>query len=222
MTKLARTKKRWTPEEDRDLTFAWSEMTNEQLVRKFQRPIRGIYHHAQIALRLPGVPQGMESVRAAAKRLGFTKNSLPAILKWAGVRPQISRGAWRVEGDVVRHRNVNASVATDAVEAWLKTASATEWARSKGINRGTMNSMLAHGRETGMIGPHLYIGRGYRLTEEQVDALAASYAERVRASNEQRLMRVPQLVVQRKKKQAARKRRNEAARKRREAQGVPP
>lgn len=172
-----RYKRHWTQGEDDDLELRWSEMDKPQLERHFQRPFFGIMRRAVSVLKLPGVPQGMESLKQASIRLGFHKDSLPRILAWAGVKTQSARTS-RL-GANAEHRIVSSGLAEEAVEAFLATATPAEWGRERGITRGRVNAMVRHGIRLNIIRHSMRFGNEYRLTEEDFDRVQGSWESRV-------------------------------------------
>lgn len=176
---LLRQFQHWTPEEDTDLRLVWSELTNEALERRFNRSMPALNQRATF-LGMTHVPQGMESLKQAAARLGFHYRSFVKIVAWSGARTMVSRKS--KPGEHTKHRLIEAGTADAVAEAWLATATPAEWAHERGVTPGILMSVMKHAREQGLVAKHMAFGRQYRLTGEEFSVLAAAWDARVEQS----------------------------------------
>lgn len=120
MTRGARWRCAWTPEEDRRLLLSWGpKFTMERLVAEFGRGRRALYDRA-VELGLGNAcPRGYEFVSQAARRTGFHGDSLRRILRWAGVNTfeALSFAPTKLWS----RRYVDPERVDEAIAAWLAT-----------------------------------------------------------------------------------------------------
>lgn len=124
--------RRWSDIERRRLRNWWGQMPVKSIALRLERNIKAVYCEGR-KMGLPtGATEGTEIVGHAAKRLGYDRESLCRILKWAGV--EVTRATckpWKSERHV---KCVDSFEATEAVKRWLETEVLAEAARSRGIS----------------------------------------------------------------------------------------
>jgi hypothetical protein len=154
----------WTPVEDERLRLLWGDgLTLATIASRIGRPQAGVYLRAQQLGLTSAAPQGFEYLWDAARRVGFSKETLVRILRAGGktIYPAPSRPLGR---EAAFHRRiVQPTDVDDAVAAWLKTERANTAARRLGIDGQALRNRLARLGLATSRAAHL------RLTDEQLD-----------------------------------------------------
>jgi transposase-like protein len=137
-------RRHWTADEDQFLRSEWQEATLDQIARRLGRGRYAVYERVG-QLELPrGVPQGCESVSAAAARCGYTGASFRRILAAMGIKTKriqtFHRGTRARKGAAKRF--VDSMDADDAVQAWLASEIVHPAARARGISSSTLRDWL--------------------------------------------------------------------------------
>lgn len=135
--------KRWTPVDDEKLRLGWGDGTLEGLAAKLGRSVATVYARAW-GLGLPStVPQGSESLTAAAKRTGFGTGQLRALLRAAKV--PVSRAFARPRATSKTGRRfhfVSPDLVDAVVEGWGRTEIVHRAAAARGTNGETLRRWL--------------------------------------------------------------------------------
>jgi len=80
----------WTADEDRDLLWKWEDHTLDELAEVFGRSPQAVWCRAK-RLGLRAVPQGYETVEAAAKRWGVAWQTITDAIKASGKRMRYAK-----------------------------------------------------------------------------------------------------------------------------------
>lgn len=146
--------RRWTATEDARLHIEWSELSPKELVLAFGRTWAAIYWRAG-TLGLPrGCSDGFERLGDAAKRTGFCRESLRAILRWAGVR--IHRTKARSAMDRGQCFTLSEVIPFDvdvAVAKWMATEVVASAAKARGLVDETLRNWLREAARMGVSVP---------------------------------------------------------------------
>ena len=143
-------KRHWTAAEDRLLSWLWDDQNGlAKLATRLRRTEHAVFRRAQdLGLKI-GVPQGYESVRAAARRSGFPYETMVGILKAAHVRMRLTLSDPSRHGKA-RHRFVDPELVDDAVALWNSKESVSAAARRIGMGPCTLRGWL---HEAGVMPP---------------------------------------------------------------------
>jgi len=143
------------------------------LARRFSRTPYAVYVAAGRAGLARGVPEGWESIAAAAGRTGYTVATLRRVLAAAGVRTSTAWGNPRAPRTGAPKRAVRPADVDRAVAAWLARETVEEAARRVGVVPVTLRRWL---RLSGCRGPGS--GLAWRVGEGEVAAALQWRAER--------------------------------------------
>lgn len=173
----ARFYKRWSQDDLRQLRRLWGESDVAEIARALGRPPLSVYWKGRTIGLPAGLPQGTESLDAAAKRTGFATKQLRAILRRAHVRirPWMSRpGKPRTFGAV------DPDAVDQAVEAFLELEVVNQAAVARGLLGATLGLWL---RDAGHAPPPKKRAR-WRLPSAVIDRVIAARrgTETVRAA----------------------------------------
>lgn len=80
----------WTADEDRDLLWRWEDHTLDELAASLGRSPQAVWSRAK-RLGLKAVPQGYETVEAAAKRWGVAWQTIADAIKASGRRMRYAK-----------------------------------------------------------------------------------------------------------------------------------
>jgi hypothetical protein len=138
-----RWRRKWTADEDRVLVREWGEVTQRVLRAKLRGRTWGAIVERAGDLGLPmGVPQGWETLTAAARRLGYATATLRALLARRGITTK----RWVGRGGTRPFTIVEATCATEAVEAELEERRRIETiadaARARGVGEQNLRRAL--------------------------------------------------------------------------------
>ena len=162
--------RRWTSSEDRILRNNWGCTNLARLGNLLGRSEESVYYRAR-ALRLPfGVPQGMESLTAAARRVGMDVATLNNAIAW-----YISRGLIfdRRKTATLRRTNKGAHQALEpddvdeVVNLWTRSETVRDAARRYGVADTTMRLWL---RDANIPAPPK--GQYWRMLPQEFDEVA--------------------------------------------------
>lgn len=163
--------RRWTKTEDRRLLMLWGELPLAKIAEALDRAIHGVYWRAgAIGLRR-GIPQGKESVSAAAKRTGFCAETLKRMLLGASV--PIHRG---MSINARRFDVVDPAEVDRVVDEWNETEIVSHAARRLGVHRGTLVAWLEESKIE--MPRHPGAKRIWRLPTKIIDAVVAKRKSR--------------------------------------------
>lgn len=142
------TKRRWTEIEDQRLRRLLAESGIRRTARLLSRTKRSVYSRAKaLGLEL-GCPRGYEYIATAAERAGYAPQTLWKILRWAGVRTQLSLADPSIRRKTKKGRFyiVDEFDVDNAVSKWLATETPTMAARRLGCDyRRVVSALLASG-----------------------------------------------------------------------------
>lgn len=165
-----RCKPQWTAAEDRKLSMLWGELPLAKVAKEMSRTPLSCYQRAKIIGLKRGVLEGMESVRAAAKRTGFDWATLVRILRAHGVRPQRTMSLDTKKG-LFRRVAVDPMDVDEAIEAWNATELVTQAAQRRDLDHDTLGRWLeASGIE---MPPRPGKFRHWRVPTEIIDRVVA-------------------------------------------------
>ena len=175
----------WTPEEEAILTEYWPDggvrTLREQLPK---RNWAGMRAHAK-RMGLPERWQGYLTVAAAAKRLGYDRDTVLAALKAASVTTYMRGGKKTASTPKYRHRVVEWDEAQDAMLSWMARGRPIDAAKEAGVPYRTLLDWL---KASGVYTPCK--GHPIRIDEEQMAAIIAkhkpAWEKRCRAATERR------------------------------------
>ena len=165
--------KDWTKEEIESLQHSWHVVNVNELAKRFNRTISGIYHKArQLGLPL-GIPVNMESMTASAKRTGFDSPTLRNIMAYSKVVPMVipTLRDSRAKGKF-KHQCVDKFEIDCAVEAWLNTEIVTSAAKARGLTDRILRLRLIWENIPGMPKKRK---RYWRVPTEVIDRVVAKY-----------------------------------------------
>jgi hypothetical protein len=169
---------RWSPTEDAILRREWHDVGARTLKGKLPGRTWHAIRGRAILLGLPlGIPQGCETVWAAAARTGFSYDGLEQVLAWAGVRlryayPAENRGVFTPGKHA--HRFAERDEVDEAVRRWLRSEHLAPAARERGIHPETLRAWLAaEGLVPPVRGPGERRSRLRILTEDIERVIAA-------------------------------------------------
>jgi hypothetical protein len=173
-------KKKWTQEEVRTLVDYWHEVNQRTLREKFPSHSWASIRYKARAIGLPsGVPQGCESLKTAAKRIGYDTRTIEKMIELAGLRLH------RAYSDITRlAQGVVRYVSTDdmdaAFELWSQRESVEKASAARGVSRNALKSWLI---KEGVI---VERGRGqtasHRVPSAEIDRVVAKYRPQSRAA----------------------------------------
>jgi hypothetical protein len=132
---------RWTKADDRKMSMLWGEIGVAAVAKAMNRTEDSVYFHAKKIGLSRGLQPGMEYLRNAATRTGYSPQALARILEWAGVHPQ--RTMSRItKGAAYRWRMVDPEEVDDAISRWMESEVLNDAARRRGIEGGTLIRLL--------------------------------------------------------------------------------
>ena len=155
----------WTAEEDERVRMNWGLSTIEEMALMLGRTRDAIFYRATWILKLPsGAPEGWEFLTHAADRVGYSRQALRTILRWAGVK--LSLPYQDLRGKSPQARIVETIDIDDAVELWMKTETQAEAARRVGVGYKQLGRWIAEEQ-----------GKAKRLSKTPKSTLRIAVAE---------------------------------------------
>lgn len=175
----------WTPEEEAILAEYWPDGGVRTLRERLpNRNWAGMRAHAK-RMGLPERWQGYLTVAAAARRLGYDRDTVLAALKAANVTTYMRGGKKSVSASKFRHRVVEWDEAQDAMLSWMARGRPIDAAKEAGVPYRTLLDWL---KASGVYTPCK--GHPIRIEEEQMAAVIAkhkpAWEKRCRAATERR------------------------------------
>lgn len=157
--------RRWKRNEDLALVDAWDRNVDlKRIARDLSRTVDAVYLRAHKLGLKRGLPEGCESLAAAAKRTGYTRAQLSCILKMAGHPP---RKVPHSRPCKARYRTlfVDPLDVDDAIAAWVRAEAVEAAARRLGLCANTLRRWIG---KAGLEDPRRKGRRHLRLTDEQI------------------------------------------------------
>lgn len=132
---------RWTASDDKRLTMLWGDIGLAAIAKTLNRTQDACYFRANKIGLVRGLQPGMEYVRNAAHRVGFAPQTLEAIFKWYGIKPQRTMSR-PTEGASYRWHSVDPEDVDEAVAAWMAAETIHDAATRRGISDQTLIRLL--------------------------------------------------------------------------------
>jgi predicted transcriptional regulator len=180
-----RKRPQWTYAEDKRLSFLWiTTMSIKTLCKKFGRSQQAVCRRARALGLDTTIPEGYEFLSEAARRTGFSRQTLCNILRWAEVpihqaRSHLAepRTKERTRTRKAYHKQyVDPFDVDEAVTNWMKEeeqkASPEQLAREHGLDGGTLRrrlrkkGLLGNIKEVGINGQKVKVSEVLQIIEE--------------------------------------------------------
>jgi hypothetical protein len=169
----------WRPEDDARLRRLWHDVSERALRAAFRGRTWCAIRTRAIGLGLPlGIPQGYETLRAAAARTGFCPKTLRPLLEAAGVPLYVAYRGDAPGERAIRTRYVEPDAVDAAVCARLGMETVKAAAERRGIYHATLDARL---RRMGLLAGPWLRGRPRWLPSDVIDQACAGYTPRPRA-----------------------------------------
>lgn len=175
---------RYTVEEVQYIRDGWGTVPIAEMAKHVGRRVETVYHYANNVLGLKaGVPQGYESLAAAARRMGFAASTLRYILNARGVpvRPRPTSGVKSNGGKAKFHAvMVDSFDAESAVEWYTHSETIYQASRRTGYDASSLRRILVRAGvklETRPMRPNFR-----RIMTSEIDRAMAEWEETVRVT----------------------------------------
>jgi hypothetical protein len=163
-------RRRWTKDEDRRIVLLWGEWPTERLATALGRSQQAVARRGHELGMKFGCPRGMETMRAAIARTGFTQKTLRQILAWAGVEPELTV-SWCAGRAPRRRLQLDQMDVDDAIEGWLKLEVVAAAARRHGVPANRLMLWLQQSGED--IPPKPRGKRWWRVPSDVIDRVVS-------------------------------------------------
>lgn len=173
-----RHKKRWTEEERGIVRAGWGIRPLSEIARATGRSESAVYDEAVVHMRLGGGrAQGFEYIAEAARRVGYSRNALLRILRWAHVN------IWQAVSKPGSHyrnaRMVDPYDVDQAVKAWCETETLSCASRRYGFAAELIREQLEAAEGRGEIKlPARRAGNHWRIPSVDIDKAMEDYLHR--------------------------------------------
>lgn len=162
---MTRTRKRWQPDEEQALAYAWGTATLATLSHRFGRSGESLHRKAsKLGLYRR---ECWTTLHGVADASGFDRECVIRILRWA--RVPVLRGASRPPAK--KRTLINRDEALAAVEAWCQTETARMAADVRGKSYAWLKRRLV---QAGAFVPSF----GHRYQTSEIEAAIAGYRKR--------------------------------------------
>jgi hypothetical protein len=135
---------KWTKADESRLEMLWGSKTLQELARIFKRTEWAIYSRSR-ALKLSGLPRGMEWMASAEARTGYHTKTLRKILAAAKVRIGTALTvdkAGRKSPRAFRRTFVDPFDVDEAIRRWQETETLSSAAERRGISPKVLRRLL--------------------------------------------------------------------------------
>ena len=162
---------RWTRAEVGYLRTHWGTKSINAIAAALGRPRCGVYRAAMRAGIKLGVPQGFEGLGAAAKRCGFSRDSMRRVMRWA--RQHVVKVPSRAKSRCYSHEYVDPWHADAAVAAWTRSETIEDAVQRLHVSRRVLLELL---RADGCVEVLFHKRKcRIRVLPEVVDRVVAAY-----------------------------------------------
>jgi hypothetical protein len=174
-------KRHYSRSENLTLERLWEAgLELDRIAERMGRTPGSVYDHAlAIGLRV-AVPRGFECLTLAAERSGFARESLRAVLRWAGVKihRNLSDPAARKKMPKWHRHYVDPLAVDDAIARWMKTETLLAAAKARGLHDFVLKRWLV---EAGIIEPRPPGSRRlrWRIPTETIDRVIMERRQRM-------------------------------------------
>lgn len=156
----------WTAAQDKLLAWHWGSRRLPGLAEMLGRSPNAVARRAhELGLPTKKIP-GHETLRDAAKRLGFSRTGLRSLLAYAGV---YMTPAATVARKATRRRTIDQLDADAAVARWMASENLTHAAEARGVDPKVLKRWM---REAGYKPPRTH--GHWRLPTADIDAVVAA------------------------------------------------